>query len=143
MQLQLLHQGKTFTQKTNPVTPISKDLTNRDKKKLQKAYIGVYPEKDQVSIHGKEHTAEHQFGKKYGGDHYCKTCSVFVFATVYGPPLSVFDKVPPERKEHVMAVYHKNMNMLPLNVRCLEGLDISALNINKFDYGDEDYELPD
>jgi predicted nuclease with RNAse H fold len=102
----------------------------------------VYPDKDQVRIHGKEHTSEYMYGKKYGADHFCTTCGVYVFATVIGPPLSVFDKVPPERKEFVMSVYRKNVRMLPLNVRCMEGLDIASLKINKTDYGAEDYELP-
>lgn len=83
------------------------------------------------------------YGKKYGIDHHCSKCGVFTFATVLGPPLSVFDNVPPERKERVMAVYHKNMSMLPLNVRCMEGLDVSSLRIEKVDYGEEDYELPE
>jgi hypothetical protein len=41
-----------------------------------------------------------------------------------------------------MSVYRKNVRMLPLNVRCMEGLDIASLKINKTDYGAEDYELP-
>ncbi|KAK2590582.1 hypothetical protein QQS21_011728 [Conoideocrella luteorostrata] len=125
------------------LTPITEQDVKQDNCSscIRKAYIGVYPSKDQVRIHGGDHTTEYQFGKKFGGDHHCKTCGVFVFATVYGPPLSVFDKVPPERKEHVLSVYYKNIQMKPLNVRCMEGVDIPSLTIDKNDYGDEDYVL--
>ncbi|KAH0600846.1 hypothetical protein MHUMG1_01845 [Metarhizium humberi] len=127
------------------LTPVSEQQVKQDNCSscIRKAYIGVYPNKDQVRIHGKEYTKAYMYGKKYGADHFCATCGVFVFATVIGPPLSVFDNVPPERKEFVMSVYRKNINLLPLNMRCVEGLDIASLKIDKTDYGAEDYELPD
>jgi hypothetical protein len=66
---------------------------------------------------------------------------VHVFSNVYGPPLSVFDKVPPERREQVMAVYRKNMDMQPVNVRALDGVDLRGLEIQRSDEGTEGYEL--
>lgn len=64
-----------------------------------------------------------------------------MFTNVYGPPLSVFDKVPPERREYVMSVYRENMNMQPLNVRALNAVDLGSLQIKRTDEGTEGYEL--
>jgi hypothetical protein len=73
---------------------------------------------------------------------HCKTCGVTVFSNVYGPPLSVFDRLPPERKERALQVYHKNMALQPLNVRTLNGVDVGALQIERTDEGTEGYVLP-
>lgn len=94
-----------------------------------------------MRIHGREHAVEYLHGRKYGSVSHCGTCGVSVFGTVYGPPLSVFDKVPPERLEHVMSVYHKNMNMSPLNVRAIEGLQLGSIQVNRSDEGTAGYEL--
>lgn len=107
----------------------------------QTAYIGVYPTKDKVRIHGRENTFEYLTGRKFGGAALCKTCGVHVFGNVYGPPITVFDKLPPERKEFALGVYHKNMNMQPLNVRSMNGFNSSSLNIKRSDEGTEGYEL--
>lgn len=108
---------------------------------VRTAYIGVYPTKDQVKIHGREHTFEYRYGSKFSGSTYCSTCGVHVFTDVYGPPLSIFDKVPPERREHVMSVYRQNMNMQPLNVRAFNGVDLGSLQIKRTDEGTEGYKL--
>ncbi|KAK0710673.1 Mss4-like protein [Lasiosphaeris hirsuta] len=104
-------------------------------------YIGVYPNKDQVRIHGGERTFEYKYGKKFSGTLHCNICGVTVFNNVYGPPLSVFDAVPPERKERVMAVYWKNVMLQPLNVRALDGIDRGTLWIERSDEGTEGYVL--
>lgn len=64
-----------------------------------------------------------------------------MFTNVYGPPLSVFDKVPLERREYVMSVYRENMNMQPLNVRALNAVDLGSLQIKRTDEGTEGYTL--
>jgi hypothetical protein len=66
-----------------------------------------------------------------------------VFTDIYGPPISVFDKLPPERKEAALRVYHKNMQLQPLNVRAMEGVDLSTLDIKRTDDGTKGYELED
>ncbi|KAK3373080.1 glutathione-dependent formaldehyde-activating enzyme [Lasiosphaeria ovina] len=108
---------------------------------VRNAFVGVYPNKDQVRLYGKEHTFEYQYGRKYIGLVYCKACGVNVYNTVYGPPLSIFDSVPPERKEHVMAVYRKNLAVQPLNVRTIENLDLASVRVEKSDEGTEGYVL--
>jgi hypothetical protein len=62
---------------------------------------------------------------------------------VNGPPISVFDKLPPEKKENALKVYDKNMQLLPLNVRAMEEVDLSSLEINRTDEGTTGYELED
>lgn len=107
------------------------------------AYIGVYPTKDQARIHGRDETFEYRHGSGFSGTTFCKTCGVHVFSNVYGPPITVFDKLPPARRESALAVYHKNMNMQPINVRAMEGLDLSKVNIKRSDEGTEGYVLED
>ena len=110
---------------------------------MQNAYIGVYPTKDQVRIHGRENAFEYLYGRKFNGAVHCKTCGVMVFKNVYGPPISVFDSLPPERKEAVLAIYWKNMAMQPLNVRALDDIDLVSLEIKRTDEGTEGYVLTD
>lgn len=124
------------------------DTTNTQESKLwsnlthpQNAYIGVYPTRSNVRIHGREHTFEYLHGSKFSGSAHCITCGVLVFSNIYGPPLSIFDKLPPGRKEAALAVYHKNMAIQPLNVRAMKGLDIGSLQIDKTDEGTEGYVL--
>ncbi|KAL7782382.1 hypothetical protein V8C43DRAFT_296174 [Trichoderma afarasin] len=107
------------------------------------AYIGIYPTKDNVRIHGRDRVFEYLTGGKFTGSTYCKTCGVHVFSNIYGPPISVFDKLPPERKERALAVYHKNMAMQPLNVRAIEGVKVDTFRplIKREDEGTEGYEL--
>ncbi|TFB01173.1 hypothetical protein CCMA1212_007055 [Trichoderma ghanense] len=110
---------------------------------VRMAYIGTYPTKDNVRIYGRDRVFEYLTGGKFTGSTFCKTCGVHVFSNVYGPPISVFDKLPPERKEKALAVYHKNMAMQPLNVRTIEGVDLDKLRplTKREDEGTEGYEL--
>lgn len=71
----------------------------------------------------------------------CKTCGVHMFGIVYGPPISIFDKLPPERKAVALEVYHRNLNMQPLSVRTIDDLDISSLKIEYDACGTEGYTL--
>ncbi|KAK0654753.1 hypothetical protein B0T16DRAFT_395629 [Cercophora newfieldiana] len=107
------------------------------------AYIGIYPTKDQVRIHGREETFEYLYGRRFNGAVHCKTCGVLVFNNVYGPPISVFDRLPPERREVVLAVYWKNMAMQPLNVRALDGVDLESLPVQRSDEGTAGYVVAD
>ncbi|KAI0113683.1 Mss4-like protein [Nemania sp. FL0031] len=108
---------------------------------VRTGFIGVYPTKDQVKLHGQEHTVEYLYGRRYTGITFCKICGVYVFSIVHGPPLSIFDGVPTERRDHVMYIYQKNINLQPLNVRAMEGVDMGCLEVNRRDEGTEGYEL--
>jgi hypothetical protein len=62
---------------------------------------------------------------------------------VYGPPISVFDELSPERNENALKVYHKNIQLLPLNVRVMEEVNLLSLEISRTDEGTTGYELTD
>lgn len=102
--------------------------------------MGVYPNKSQVRIYGREYTFEYVYGRRFIGTAHCKTCGVAVFMDVYGPPLSAFDGLPPERRERVMAAYHANRALQPLNVRALD-VDLATLPVQRADEGTEGYVL--
>ncbi|KAI7779142.1 hypothetical protein LA080_001304 [Diaporthe eres] len=114
---------------------------------VRDAYIGVYPTRDQVRIHGRERGWEYgglkaELGAlKMGSVVHCKTCGVQVFTNLYGPPTTVFDKLSPERKAYALEVYHKNTSLQPLNVRAVEGFQLlsETININRSDEGTEGY----
>ncbi|KAJ9137211.1 Glutathione-dependent formaldehyde-activating enzyme [Coniochaeta hoffmannii] len=109
---------------------------------VRNAYIGAYPNKDQVRVHGRENTFEYRREGGFSGIAHCKACGVTVFSNVHGPPLSAFDRLPPERKERALEVYHKKMALQPLNVRALDGVDLATLQIERSDEGTEGYVLP-
>lgn len=107
----------------------------------QTAYVGVYPKRDQVRIVGREHTFEYIHGRRFGGAAHCKNCGVHIFGNIYGPDPAVFDKLPPERREIALQVYHKNMALQPVNVRAIEGLDLKSMHIERTDCGTDGYVL--
>ncbi|KAL5086186.1 hypothetical protein Trisim1_009516 [Trichoderma cf. simile WF8] len=127
------------------LSPIEEEELKEDNcsKCVRIAYIGIYPTKDNVRIYGRDQVFEYLTGGKFTGSTYCKTCGVHVFSNIYGPPISVFDKLSPERKERALAVYHKNMAMQPLNVRAIEGAKVDTFQplIKREDEGTDGYEL--
>lgn len=72
---------------------------------------------------------------------HCKTCGVQIFTNLYGPPITVFDKLPPERKAYALEVYHKNMSLQPLNLRAMEAFQqlSETIKIKRTDEGTEGY----
>ncbi|KAK0387227.1 hypothetical protein NLU13_5540 [Sarocladium strictum] len=108
---------------------------------VRTAFIGVYPNRDQVRISGRESTFEYLHGRGYNGTAHCETCGVNVFSNIYGPDPGIFDKLPPERREMALKMYHKNMALQPLNVRTFEGLDLGTLKVERDDCGTEGYKL--
>lgn len=64
-----------------------------------------------------------------------------MFWNLYGPPISMFDKLPAERRAIVLENYDSNMNLQPLSVRAMESLDLSKLQIEYDDCGTDGYSL--
>ncbi|SPQ24620.1 99cc0578-e913-427d-8dd1-33c8b3f9c4d3 [Thermothielavioides terrestris] len=122
------------------LTPIEDQEVKEDNCSSCDAYVGVYPTKSQVRIHGREHTFEYLYGRRFIGFAHCETCGVIVFLNVYGPPLSAYDHLPPERRERALAIHHTNMTLLPLNVRTLD-VDLAALRVKRSDEGTKGYVL--
>lgn len=129
----------------HPAQRIYEDFSSLIQPHHQNAYIGVYPTKDKVTVYGKEHSFEYYgikaeaTGRKWSSTVYCKTCGVFVFSAIYGPPISIFDKLAPDRKAHALDIYYKNISLLPLNVRALKGAS-SFIGIQRSDDGTAGYE---
>ena len=70
------------------------------------------------------------------GHPFCRTCGVHVYMNVYGPPQQVVDQLPEEKK----AMVRKNLDMAPVNVRVLDGIQLDALPVARTDEGTEGYE---
>lgn len=94
-----------------------------------------------MTISGRANTFEYRYGQKFTGLAHCRICGVLVYKTVYGPPITVFDRLPAERRERALSVYFRNMELQPLNVRTLEGVNVDTLVLQRSDEGTEGYEL--
>jgi hypothetical protein len=63
---------------------------------------------------------------------------------MHGPPdfESLLARMPDaERRERARAAYRRNMALLPVNVRVLDGVDIKALKVERRDEGTKGYVL--
>lgn len=103
------------------------------------ASIGIYPDRSQVAITGREHTTDYKFGQKYNGNPFCKTCSVLCFGNGYGPPQEVVDRLSDAKKEFVK----RQLRIQTVNVRTLEDVEWGKIEVKKEDEGTDGYVLPD
>ncbi|KAH0441256.1 glutathione-dependent formaldehyde-activating gfa [Colletotrichum camelliae] len=106
---------------------------------VRNGFIGVYPHQSQVTIVGKDRNQEYQFGRKFNGAPFCKTCGVHCFGNLYGPPQSIIERLPEAKKEFV----RKQLEIQPLNVRVLNDVDWNGLGIKWANEGTEGYALSD
>ncbi|KAJ0309427.1 hypothetical protein COL5a_001598 [Colletotrichum fioriniae] len=102
---------------------------------VRNGFIGVYPHQSQVSIVGKDQALDYQFGRKFNGSPFCRTCGVHCFGNLYGPPKELVAKLPEAKQEFV----RKQLEVQPLNVRVLEGLEWDSVNIEWSNDGTEGY----
>ncbi|KAK1496635.1 glutathione-dependent formaldehyde-activating enzyme [Colletotrichum tamarilloi] len=102
---------------------------------VRNGFIGVYPHQSEVSIVGKDQALDYQFGRKFNGSPFCRTCGVHCFGNLYGPPKELVAKLPEARQEFV----RKQLEIQPLNVRVLEGLEWDSVNIEWSNDGTEGY----
>ncbi len=58
---------------------------------------------------------------------------------VHGPPQAIIDRLPAERR----AMIKKNLDLQPVNVRLLGGLDLRTVEVKRTDEGTEGYKLDD
>ncbi|KAF9881484.1 glutathione-dependent formaldehyde-activating gfa [Colletotrichum karsti] len=104
---------------------------------VRNGFVGVYPHKFQVTILGKENTQEYQFGRKFNGSPFCKTCGVHCFGNLYGPPQAIIDRLPEAKKDFV----RNQLEIQPLNIRVFDDIEWSELDINWSNEGTEGYVL--
>lgn len=92
-------------------------------------------------ITGQEHTRDYRYGRKYAGFPFCTTCGINVYNNLYGPPQQVLDQFPGDVRERSMQKVRKNLNLQPINVRVLDGVDRTSLLVKRHDGGTEGYVL--
>ncbi|KAK1460509.1 glutathione-dependent formaldehyde-activating enzyme [Colletotrichum cuscutae] len=102
---------------------------------VRNGFIGVYPHQSEVSIVGKDQALDYQFSRKFNGSPFCRTCGVHCFGNLYGPPKELVAKLPETRQEFV----RKQLEIQPLNVRVLQGLEWDSVNIEWSNDGTEGY----
>lgn len=81
----------------------------------------------------------YQFGSKFSGAPFCKTCGIHCFGNLYGPPKEVLATWPEARQ----AVVKKKLMIQPLNIRVLDNVEWDELKWEKLDVGTEGYRLPE
>lgn len=105
----------------------------------RRAAISIYPDRDQVTIIGKENATTYAFGRKFNQAPFCKTCGVACYGVPIGPPQEVVDKLPEAKKEFV----EKLRRIQPLYVRAIDGVEWDDIHVEQSDEGTEGYALPD
>jgi hypothetical protein len=101
------------------------------------AWVGVYPRKKQVTVNGRENTKEYMCGGGVQGWPFCQVCAVHVFANAYGPSQQVMDTWPEARQAKVREMW----DVLPLNFRALDDVDVNLFSIERSDEGTKGYVL--
>jgi hypothetical protein len=86
---------------------------------------------------GKDHTKEYFCGGGVQGWPFCQVCAVHVFANAYGPSKELMETWPEARQEMVREMW----DVLPLNLRALDGGDVDLFQIERSDEGTEGYVL--
>ncbi|KAI7776810.1 hypothetical protein LA080_004403 [Diaporthe eres] len=127
-----------FAVKTPPLTQVEIKEDNCSICR-RRAAISIYPDRDQVTLLGKENTTTYAFGRKFNQAPFCKTCGVACYGVPVGPPQEVVDKLPEAKKEFV----EKLRRVQPLYVRAMDGVEWDEIHVEQSDEGTEGYELPD
>lgn len=105
----------------------------------RRAAITIYPDRDQVTLVGKENTTTYAFGRKFNEAPFCKTCGVACYGVPIGPPQEFVDKLPEAKKEFV----EKQRRIQPLYVRVMDGVEWDDIHVEQSDEGTEGYVLSD
>ncbi|KAL1850744.1 hypothetical protein Daus18300_012822 [Diaporthe australafricana] len=105
----------------------------------RRAAVSIYPDRDQVTLLGKENATTYAFGRKFNQAPFCKTCGVACYGVPVGPPQEVVDKLPEAKKEFV----EKLRRIQPLYVRAMNGVEWGEINVEQSDEGTEGYVVPD
>lgn len=108
---------------------------------FKNAWLGAYPRKDQVMISGWEYTRDYQYGRRYTGFPFCATCGIHVYNNLYGPARQVLNQMPADMRAKAMEMVTKNLTLQPINVRVLDGVDLSSIKVKRRDGGTEGYVL--
>ncbi|KAH8201940.1 hypothetical protein TruAng_003932 [Truncatella angustata] len=129
----------TFDFKTRPLPELSEGDIKEDNCSIcvRNAYIGVYPTPAQVTIPptSDAEAATYAWGSKFSGLRFCRHCGVQLWSDLWGPPAEVVATWPEARQQMVK----RKLNIKPLNVRVLEGVEWDQIEIQRSDEGTEGY----
>ncbi|WDK21229.1 glutathione-dependent formaldehyde-activating enzyme [Colletotrichum graminicola] len=104
---------------------------------IRNGYIGVYPHQSEVRLAGKDQTQDYKFGRRFGGSPFCRICGVHCFGNLYGPPKEVINRLPETKQEFV----RRQLEIQPLNIRVLDGVEWDRINIKWSNEGTAGYVL--
>lgn len=125
-----------FTVKTPPLAEVEIKEDNCSICR-RRAAVSIYPDRDHVTLLGKENTTTYAFGRKFNQAPFCRTCGVACYGVPVGPPQEVVDKLPEAKKEFV----EKLRRVQPLYVRAMDGVEWDEIHVKQSDEGTEGYEL--
>ncbi|TKW55792.1 hypothetical protein CTA1_4255 [Colletotrichum tanaceti] len=109
------------------------------KPNFQNGFIGVYPHRSLVTLAGKDQTQDYKFGRGFNGSPFCRICGVHCFGNLYGPPAEVVGRLPEATQEFV----RKQLEIQPINIRVLDGVEWDKIDIKWKNEGTEGYFLDD
>lgn len=127
-----------FSVKTPPLTEVEIKEDNCSICR-RRAAISIYPDRDQVTLIGKENTTTYAFGRKFNQAPFCKTCGVACYGVPVGPPQDVVNNLPDDKKEFV----EKLRRVQPLYVRAMDAVEWDEIHVEQSGEGTEGYELSD
>ncbi|KAI8633339.1 glutathione-dependent formaldehyde-activating enzyme [Xylariaceae sp. FL1651] len=91
--------------------------------------VWIYPHKTQVVVNGEENLKLYLSGKKAAGRMFCKICGVPVYTKV----MQLTDEEVAAMNEAAQKWYLGSKDLIPLNLRVINGLNVKDLKPNKFD----------
>ena len=84
---------------------------------MQNGEIWAYPHRSAVQLHDlNDSLVDYSFGKKVTSHKFCRVCGVAVANVILDP-----------------SAPHPSVEILPINVRTINGLDLLALNVERSD----------
>jgi hypothetical protein len=103
-----------------PALPLS-HLASQRANNQQNGDLWIYPPKSAVVVEGGEKLTDYAFLTKDSQHSFCRVCGVSV----------------------LVRVLDENEDIMPINVRTIDGIDLSSLTLNKYDgaKNDPQYEV--
>ncbi|PYI35840.1 hypothetical protein BP00DRAFT_442251 [Aspergillus indologenus CBS 114.80] len=102
------------------------------------ANVCIYPSKSAVAIQDpRNQLREYRFGRQFTGHRFCGVCGVQLYMHLHGPPAAVVARLSPEKQELV----RRNLDVVPVRVPVLDGVEWEAIRVEREDEGTEGYVL--
>ncbi|RAH65716.1 GFA family protein [Aspergillus aculeatinus CBS 121060] len=102
------------------------------------ANVCIYPAKSAVAIEDpRTQLREYRFGRQFTGHRFCGVCGVQLYMHLHGPPAAVVTRLSPEKQELV----RRNLDVVPVRVAVLEGVEWDEIRVEREDEGTEGYVL--